>query len=105
MCQSGGHCLQNVHSRLRKTNRTALHVAARNGRDDCIDVLIKEGANIEAEDKDHKTAIGLAAWKWHCDVIKTLIKLGANRVTAGKKYYQNIDKCVKGKKVHAIKCT
>ena len=98
LCQFREYCLQNVHSRLHKTNRTALHLAARYGKEECIGVLVKQGANIEAKDKDGQTAVALAAWKRHCNVIKILIKVGANRETAGSKYSKNIEECLKSKK-------
>lgn len=74
-------------------------MAARYGNEQCIGVLVKHGANTEAKDKDGKTPMVLAAWKRHCNVIRILIKLGAKRETAGKKYSENIDECLKGKKV------
>ena len=72
-------------------------MAARYGTEECIRLLIKQGANIEAEDKDGRTAVALAAWKRHCKVIKILIDLGANRKTAGKRYSKNVDQCIQGK--------
>ena len=86
-----------MHSRLHKTNRTALHLAARHGIEECIGVLVEQGANIEAKDKDGKTAMALAAWKRHCNAIRALIRLRANRETSGRKYSKNIDACLRGK--------
>ena len=100
MCISGDNCLKNVHERLPKTNRTALHIAARYGVEECIAILIKEGADIEAEDKDGKTAIALAAWKRHCNIIRLLVKIGARKETAGRKYSKNLDECIQGKIVY-----
>ena len=79
------------------TNRTALHLAARYGNEDCVGILIKEGSNIEAEDKDRKTPIALAAWMGHCNAIRILMKLGARKEMVEMKYLKNVDDCLKGK--------
>ena len=84
-------------SRITETKRTALHLAARYGKGQCIGILVKQGADMEAEDKDKMTPIALAGWKGHCNVIKSLIALGANKKTVGRKNLENIDECLKGK--------
>ena len=97
MCISGDTCLKHVHSRLPTTNRTALHLAARYGVEECIGILIKQGANVEAEDKDGRTAMALAAWKRQCNVIRVLLKIGARKEAVGRKYSKNLEECIQGK--------
>ena len=53
---------------------------------------------MEAEDKDKRTPIALAGWKRHCNVIRSLITLGPDTKTVGRKYLQNIEECLKGKR-------
>ena len=79
------------------TSRTALHLAARHGNEECVAVLVKEGSNIEAEDKDRKTPLALAAWMGHCKVIRILMKMGARREMVEMKNLRNVDDCLKGK--------
>ena len=88
-----------MRSRSQKTSRTALHLAARHGKEECIGVLVKQGANLEAKDKDRRTPMELAAWRDHCSVIRVLVSLGARTDVVGRKYSKNIDECLKGKMV------
>ena len=100
MCQSRENCFENVHSRLPKTKRTALHLAARHGKVQCIGILVKYGADMEAEDKDKRTAMALAAWMGHCNVLRILSTLGASTKVVGRKYLKYVDKCLEGKRIY-----
>ena len=73
-------------------------MAARYGKEECVGILVKQGADMEAEDKDKRTPIELAGWKLHCNVIRSLITLGADTKAAGRKHLKNIDQCLKGKR-------
>ena len=97
MCPFEASCLENLFSTEPLTSRTALHLAARHGNEECVAVLVKEGSNIEAEDKDRKTPIALAAWMGHCNVIRILMKVGARKEMVDVKNLRNVDDCLKGK--------
>ena len=85
-----------MRSRLHKTKRTALHLAARYGKGKCIAELIKHGADLEAKDKDGKTPMALAVWRRHCKVVRALVKMGASKETTSKKDSKSIAECLKG---------
>ena len=86
-----------MRSRLHKTKRTALHLAARYGKVKCIAELIKHGADLEAKDKDGTTPMALAVWRHHCEVIKALVKMGASKETTSKQDSKSIAECLKRK--------
>ena len=94
LCLSRDNCLKNVRSRSQKTNRTALHLAARHGKEECIGVLVNQGADLEAKDNDRRTPMELAAWRGHCSVIRILISLGASRDAVRRKHSNNMLHCV-----------
>ena len=58
----GKTCFETVAA-SNEINRTALHVAARNGHHQCTKVLLTAGAKVDALDKDKKTPLALAQWK------------------------------------------
>ncbi len=61
---------------------TVLHVAAHGGHVDIAKVLIRNGADVNAVDKDKKTALHVAAWNGHggysVEVAKVLLENGAD---------------------------
>jgi hypothetical protein len=61
-----------------KIGKTALHCAARAGRDAAIETLTRLGADIEAVDNNGKTALHYAAEAGRDSAVKTLVKLGAD---------------------------
>ena len=77
LISTGTHCFGSELMK-NKDQRTALHIAARYGNDECTKALIKAGAVVDAVDKDRKTPLALAAWQNHCGVMKELIQAGAN---------------------------
>ena len=91
-----GKCLEDVKSTMPKTKRTALHLAARYGKYECISVLVSRGSNIEERDKDGQTPLALAAWQYHCRVVEELIRLGAKKNEIKLKLRSNIDQCLEG---------
>jgi len=62
----------------RATGRDALHWAAREGKVESIDLLVKAGADIKAQDRTGKTALGIAAEAGRVDAVKTLLKAGSD---------------------------
>lgn len=60
-------------------NNTGLHFAAMAGQVECVDVLLKAGASINAVNDNGDTALHQAAWKNHVEVVKTLTAHDANR--------------------------
>lgn len=58
--------------------RTLLHWAAGEGHIDDMKQFLKEGADIEAEDKHGFTPLALAAFAGKVDTVKLLIEKGAN---------------------------
>ncbi|KAI7974824.1 hypothetical protein EIK77_004916 [Talaromyces pinophilus] len=58
--------------------RSPLAWAALEGHKDVVALLLKHGANTEAEDKSRQTPLMLAAMKGHDTVVEILLKQGAN---------------------------
>ncbi|KAJ3564760.1 hypothetical protein NP233_g8076 [Leucocoprinus birnbaumii] len=54
-----------------------IHLAASNGHDNVIRILLDKGANIEAPNKNSKTPIHLAALNGHAGVVNLLLDAGA----------------------------
>lgn len=73
--------------------RTALHIAAQNGKTDCTRILIDAGAKIEARDKNQATPLKLAAWKKMCGPIKVLVSARAKEDGLDKKLKDNVIAC------------
>jgi len=63
---------------MNKGGFTALHYAAREGCVECISILVKAGADINAVDPDRTSALNLALMNLHFDTAMELIKLGAD---------------------------
>ena len=61
----------------RASGRNALHWAAAEARTDAIAWLLKNGANVNAEDRTGKTPLGVAAEKGKVESVKALIAAGA----------------------------
>jgi uncharacterized glyoxalase superfamily protein PhnB len=60
-------------------NRPLLHIAAGEGRVDCIDVLLRRGFDIATRDRlDNATALHWAAQYGTVDVVKRLVEAGAD---------------------------
>lgn len=57
---------------------TPLHVAAREGREAIVKLLVQKGALIDAGDTEHSTPVHLAADKGHLEIVKYLVQKGAN---------------------------
>jgi ankyrin repeat protein len=71
---------------LNDIGRKALHVAADVGDFDVAKVLIQNGADVNAVDKDNWTSLHIAAGNGNVDVAKLLIQNGAD-VNAEERYY------------------
>ena len=59
-------------------NRTALHYASERGQIKVVELLLRKGAEFDAEDKDRRTPLTLAAGRGHNDVSLYLIDKGAD---------------------------
>ena len=59
-------------------NYTLLHHAALNGHTSTAELLLMNGASIEATDRDGNTPLHLSTWKGHIDVVKLLLDNGAS---------------------------
>jgi uncharacterized protein len=57
---------------------TSLMLAAANGRNDAVELLIILGADLNAKDKSGRTALIWAASSGHAEPVKTLLKFGAD---------------------------
>jgi ankyrin repeat protein len=66
-----------VNTRYYRKCETALHAAARLGRDDLVSVLIAKGADLRALDGGGLTPLGRAAWFRRVNVVTLLVKSGA----------------------------
>ncbi|TKA83515.1 hypothetical protein B0A55_00497 [Friedmanniomyces simplex] len=69
-----------VDSRNRK-GRTALHLAASQGRHDMVRCLLHHDADIEAKDNDGETPVVKAVQGGHRDIVQDLLDSGANVFT------------------------
>ena len=59
-------------------NRSPLHLAAMEGRSQCISVLYDAGAKLNRPDADGMTALHYAAAGGHLYAVQLLIELGAD---------------------------
>ncbi|HUI96489.1 MAG TPA: ankyrin repeat domain-containing protein [Xanthobacteraceae bacterium] len=65
-------------------NRPLLHIAAANGHLDCVNLLLRPGADVNARDRnDNATALHWAAQEGHLDVVERLLAAGADIDGAG----------------------
>ena len=60
------------------TYSTALHVASQEGKTDCVEMLLKSGANINSTNNGGVTALHCASVWGRSDCIEILLKNGAN---------------------------
>ncbi|XP_076395542.1 uncharacterized protein LOC143265743 isoform X1 [Megachile rotundata] len=60
------------------TGGTALHLAARNGNNQLVQILIKNGANVNVDSRNMKTPLAAAVESNCKEVVETLISNGAN---------------------------
>ena len=67
----------NIHS-VGNVLRTALQTAAYRGHPHIVELLLKNGANIESLDKDSETPLHWAARGGSLEAVKVLVKHGAN---------------------------
>ena len=63
---------------LDKSGQTALHLAADAGHPDCIKVLVKYGADVQAADNDGITVLQAAVIAGHVETCRLLCVLGAD---------------------------
>lgn len=61
MCSEGAHIRA-----LDPTGYTSMHVAAMNGNESCLEVLLKMGADVDNEASDGFTPLHLATLKYVC---------------------------------------
>ena len=61
-----------------REGRTALHLAAINGHEPTVRVLLLKGAEVDIYDKKGRTALRLAAENGHLNVVRLLLGRGAN---------------------------
>eukprot|EP01043_Picozoa_sp_COSAG02_P057045 COSAG02_NODE_6863_length_3318_cov_9.683753_1_plen_402_part_00 len=52
-----------------------LHIAAKSGHADCVEALLKGGANVGATDAEGWTALMCAAWDGHADCVEALLNV------------------------------
>jgi ankyrin repeat protein len=67
-----------VERKLDRYDWKAIHFAALSGHADVVMLLIQNGADVNAVNKDKWTSLHLAAWKSHVEVAKLLIQNGAD---------------------------
>lgn len=65
------------HHAMKPPCGTALHIAASYGRDDCVDVLINAGADLDAVDIGGSTPLHRASYFRNAQCIRLLIRAGA----------------------------
>src|SRR5205809_1003504 len=69
-------CLCTGHHRAGA--RTALHLAAENGHGAVVQLLLKEGADIEAKDESGYTALSMEAKSGNKAIVQLLLEEGAD---------------------------
>lgn len=74
--------------------RTPLHVAAQNGQNDMVKLLISKGAEVDARSGWKYTPLTLAAESAHRDVVLTLIDSGADLGAVTKEGFTPLHKAV-----------
>ena len=52
---------------MNKDNHASLHHSVRNGQYSTVELLLMNGASIEAKDEDLNTPLHLAVWRRHPD--------------------------------------
>lgn len=60
------------------SGQTALHIAAAEGFVELVCILLQQGAEINAIDKNHWTPLHCAAQKFHLEICEILLQHGAN---------------------------
>ena len=58
--------------------QSRLHIAAVNGNDDVVRVLLERGADINARTSTQRTPLHIAVEKWHDEVVRMLLERGAD---------------------------
>lgn len=66
---------------------TALHLAANEGYAEVVQILIKHGANIEAETRMNRRALHIACLRGNLEVVKILINADAKKDCKDKDFY------------------
>jgi len=61
-----------------RSNCTALHFAARNGRTDVVKALVELGADMNARDQEGRTVLDVATIKGHVEGICALTEMMAH---------------------------
>lgn len=64
----------NIDARTRIEKYTALHLAAENGYSDCLQILLKNGANVDALSEKKQTPLYLACKMAYLDCVEILLK-------------------------------
>ena len=88
---------KDVYATHPKKDRTALHLAVRYNRPQCIEILVQSGADMEAIDEDAATPISIAARMKDCTSIEILDTLGARTGHLDSKKKETIQNCYKCK--------
>jgi len=66
-----------INAKDPENGATALHLAAGFGRNECVNVLLDQGADINATDREQWTPLHCAAAKGHQQIVGTLLDHGA----------------------------
>ena len=67
-----------VNAKVRESDDSPLHWAARAGRTEVVRLLLAEGAEVDAQNDIKRTALHVAADKGQTDVVKLLVENGSN---------------------------
>jgi ankyrin repeat protein len=67
-----------VNLRVDASDRTPLHLATENGHDGAVQVLMRQGADINAKDRDGRAALHFAAEQGHKAILRLLLENGAD---------------------------
>ncbi|EKD83972.1 MAG: ankyrin repeat protein, partial [uncultured bacterium] len=73
---------------------TLLHLAARTGKENIVDYLVKKGLKIDQANKDKKTALWLAIENEHLQTAELLLENGASIEARGGNFDQTMLECL-----------
>lgn len=83
--------------------RTALHEAAKGGKDDVAEFLIARGAEVNARDDEGKTPLHMAAWQAPLSTAELLVGKGADVNAKDYGYSTPLHGAVRGERTDVIK--
>ena len=83
---------QDVDSQSFSDEATPLHLASEEGHVDVARILVEQGADVTAQDKDGSTPLHRASERGHLDLARFLVEHGANAAAKNKYGWTPLDR-------------